>query len=169
MLGLGRAVPFTLSRNLNVLACPGIFRHLTVFRLWLRTHLQIPASEISSARARLRMLEHWPPVGAGLHQVTIGSRLASQSPKHRFVHCPTLPNYSFKPRPLRGSAYALSCSTTPRRYAVRLNSGVMPLKSLCCGWFPATSRCSPRQAFVPLQLICRGCGQHRCPVLGLRA
>ena len=35
-------------------------------------------------------------------------------------------NYSFKPRPLRGSANAVSCTTTPRRYAVRLNSGVRP-------------------------------------------
>ena len=34
------------------------------------------------------------------------------------------PNKSFKPRPLRGSAHALSCSTTPCRKAVRLNSGV---------------------------------------------
>ena len=34
------------------------------------------------------------------------------------------PNYSFKPRPLRGSAYAVSCTTTPSRCAVRLNSGV---------------------------------------------
>ena len=33
-------------------------------------------------------------------------------------------NYSFKPRPLRGSANAVSCTTSPRRYAVRLNSGV---------------------------------------------
>ena len=36
------------------------------------------------------------------------------------------PNYSFKPRPLRGSAHALSCSTPPCRKAVRLNSGVRP-------------------------------------------
>jgi len=33
-------------------------------------------------------------------------------------------NKSFKPRPLRGSAHAVSCTTPPRRYAVRLNSGV---------------------------------------------
>ena len=37
-------------------------------------------------------------------------------------------NNSFKPRPLRGSAYALSCSTTPCRAAARLNSGVRPVQ-----------------------------------------
>ena len=35
-----------------------------------------------------------------------------------------LPNNSFKPRPLRGSACVLACSTPPFRAAVRLNSGV---------------------------------------------
>ena len=39
-------------------------------------------------------------------------------------------NYSFKPRPLRGSANAVSCTTTPRRYAVRLNSGVRCARTL---------------------------------------
>ena len=34
------------------------------------------------------------------------------------------PNNSFKPRPLRGSACVLACSTPPFRKAVRLNSGV---------------------------------------------
>ncbi len=36
-------------------------------------------------------------------------------------------NYSFKPRPLRGSANAVSCTTSPSRCAVRLNSGVSSL------------------------------------------
>ena len=36
------------------------------------------------------------------------------------------PNNSFKPRPLRGSACVLACSTPPFRKAVRLNSGVRP-------------------------------------------
>ncbi len=45
-------------------------------------------------------------------------------------------NYSFKPRPLRGSANAVSCTTTPRRYAVRLNSGVRAhMKDLWFGLF----------------------------------
>ena len=35
-------------------------------------------------------------------------------------------NYSFKPRPLRGLAHALVCSTTLGRCASRLNSGVRP-------------------------------------------
>jgi hypothetical protein len=34
------------------------------------------------------------------------------------------PNNSFKPRPLRGSACAVTCTTPPRRKSVRLNSGV---------------------------------------------
>ena len=38
-------------------------------------------------------------------------------------------NYSFKPRPLRGSANAVSCTTSPSRCAVRLNSGVRFAKS----------------------------------------
>ena len=39
------------------------------------------------------------------------------------------PNNSFKPRPLRGSACVLACSTPPFRAAVRLNSGVRPRQS----------------------------------------
>ena len=35
-----------------------------------------------------------------------------------------MPNKSFKPRPLRGSANAVSCTTSPSRCAVRLNTGV---------------------------------------------
>ena len=38
------------------------------------------------------------------------------------------PNNSFKPRPLRGSACVLACSTPPFRAAVRLNSGVRPVQ-----------------------------------------
>ena len=39
------------------------------------------------------------------------------------------PNNSFKPRPLRGSACVLACSTPPFRKAVRLNSGVSHMKA----------------------------------------
>lgn len=35
---------------------------------------------------------------------------------------------SFKPRPLRGSAHALSYSTPARRYVVRLNSAAVRLE-----------------------------------------
>jgi len=36
-------------------------------------------------------------------------------------------NYSFKPRPLRGSARAVTCTTPPSRCVARLNSGVRAL------------------------------------------
>ena len=48
------------------------------------------------------------------------------SPPCSFVR----PNYSFKPRPLRGSAYAVICTTTPSRAAARLNSGVRCARQL---------------------------------------
>ena len=41
------------------------------------------------------------------------------------------PNYSFKPRPLRGLAHALSCTTTLGRCASRLNSGVRAQNEQC--------------------------------------
>jgi hypothetical protein len=50
------------------------------------------------------MVEHGPLTVAGLHQLTIGSRLASQSPQRHLAHHPALPNKSFKPSPLRGLA-----------------------------------------------------------------
>ncbi len=70
------------------------------------------------------MVEHWPLTIAGLREVTIGFQLTPLLPQHRFARYSALPNYSFKPRPLRGSACAVSCTTPPGRAAVRLNSGV---------------------------------------------
>ena len=39
-------------------------------------------------------------------------------------------NNSFKPRPLRGSAHAVTCTTPPCRKSVQLNSGVSLFKSM---------------------------------------
>ena len=50
------------------------------------------------------MLKRWPLTCPGLHQVTTGSRLPSRAAVYNFGHCPALPNYSFKPNPLRGTA-----------------------------------------------------------------
>ena len=48
------------------------------------------------------MLKRWPLTDAGLHEVTIGSRISSRAAVYNFGDCLALPNYSFKPNPLRG-------------------------------------------------------------------
>ena len=50
------------------------------------------------------MLKRWPLTGAGLHQLTTGSRSVPLLPRKCFAYRPAWPNYSFKPNPLRGFA-----------------------------------------------------------------
>ena len=60
-------------------------------------------------------------------------------------------NYSFKPRPLRGLAHALVCSTTLGRCAFRLNSGVR---------FARADLCISKIKAVPARPMCRRYARH---------
>ena len=65
-------------------------------------------------------------------------------------------NYSFKPRPLRGSACAVSCTTPPSRYASRLNSGVRRHRNFISS-SQSYDRLSALQLPLPSALIIYGC------------
>ena len=74
-------------------------------------------------------------------------------------------NYSFKPRPLRGLAHALVCSTPLRRCASRLNSGVRQrTKRFFCA-FPRTGRPRFSKFFWPLSHLSHDFGDFRSKVL----
>ena len=70
------------------------------------------------------------------------------------------PNNSFKPRPLRGSACVLACSTPPFRKAVRLNSGVRALWQFCCCSYYSQGSSSCRPCF------CGRHGEHQAELSG---
>ena len=78
------------------------------FRSRLRRHWTLLVPDTAPARAPLRTLEHGPLIGAGLHQVTIGSRVYAAGEHRHFADYPALPNNSFKPTPLRGFTFALA-------------------------------------------------------------
>ena len=78
---------------------------------------------------------------------------------------PQTPNNSFKPRPLRGSTCAVSCTTPPSRYASRLNSGVRQrTKSFFCA-FPQSGRPRFSKFFWPLSHLSHDFGDIRSKVL----
>ena len=120
------------SRNLIVHNFPCIFRRLTVPGCGFGKLFNIPSSDLSVAEAPLRMPKRWPLTGASLHQVTIGSRLASRAAVSNFGNCHASPNYSFKPNPLRGTA----CVPALRLHA-----------------FAATARVGLTQVLAPITMI----------------
>jgi hypothetical protein len=67
---------------------------------------RIPSSDLSAAEAPLRMHKRRPLTRAGLHQVTIGSRRSFATARTLSAQHSALPNYSFKPTPLRSFTFA---------------------------------------------------------------
>ncbi len=89
-----------------------------------------PGKAFATSNNSARGFAHSIAVATGERSTTAETCSASSNPRAAILKCAAkastecASNYSFKPRPLRGSANAVSCTTPPCRYAVRLNSGV---------------------------------------------